>query len=62
MATTAAFTNVENKIPNVSELVKKKKLWCKKIKRLATTAELKAQQDKTVKLQGYDLIFFYWWI
>ena len=29
-----------------------------KIKRLATKAELKAQQDKTVKLQRYDLIFF----
>ena len=31
-----------------------------KIKRLATKAELKARQNKTVKLQRYDLIFFYW--
>ena len=32
LATTAALTNVENKIPNVNDLAKKNKLWWKNIR------------------------------
>ena len=32
LAATAASTTVENKIPNVSDLVKKSRFWCKNIK------------------------------
>ena len=30
------------------------------IKTLATKAELKSEEDKKVKFQTYNLIFFYW--
>ena len=32
LATTAAFTTVENKIPNFNDLLKKNRLWCKNIR------------------------------
>ena len=32
LATTTALTAVENKIPNVTDLVKKNRLWCKDIR------------------------------
>ena len=95
LATTAALTNFKNKIPNISDLVKKvdynakiseienkyfnisdynkftsntldAKITQKKLKTLATKeqiktatkTELKAEQDKTVNLQKYDLSLF----
>ena len=32
LASTVAYTTVENKIPTVSDLVKKSRLWCKNIR------------------------------
>ena len=32
LATTTTLTAVENKIPNVTDLVKKNRLWCKDIR------------------------------
>ena len=50
--------NIQHYKSNIYNLAKKSK-WNKKLESLATKTELKAEQDKIVKLQIYDLSYFF---
>ena len=55
----------DKKLVNKSDIINSSDLE-KKIKKLATKAELKAEQDKIVKLKTYDFywskLLYQWWI